>query len=117
MQTYSLRSMEHPEILNGDRVCDFLEKTRFDTGKNAMWCHVSPGIIVQNLLGWQPDRHLVLLTARFQGDDILEFPNNPMYVHVAIPKLESQVRAHSVVTASDFPATLRAELHRVEQCQ
>ncbi len=105
-----LRSFDSREMLRGERTCEFLQHVKFVSGKDAYWCRISPTIIVQNALGWQPDCSHVLLTARFEGDSILEIGKFPFFVFLAI--LKCPIGANQrVVTTEDVDLNMNAELY------
>lgn len=110
---FLLKSFDSREMLAGERTCSVLGNTEFETGKSAVWCELAPAIILQDALGWGPDQRKVLITARFEGDDIREIHGFPFFVHVAIPESDLLVGSKSV-SSKDFSMQLNAELYSVE---
>lgn len=107
---FIVKSFDSRELLAGERKCTFLKYVEFNTGKPAVWCRLNPAIIVQTIMGWQPDRDLVLLTARFEGDSIDSISKFPFFSYLAIPN-DEKIYSGPIVNLIDFAIKLNAELY------
>lgn len=113
MKEYYLASLES-RLLDYPRKCAFEREVQFDTGKNAVIAKLDPSIQLHDGVKYYLVEKVVL-TARFEGDDISCFSKFPFFVYVAEFQGDIDEIGEDDISKDDLKIIGLGELYRNEE--